>query len=90
MHYLDDFIQVLKAVPNPSKTLRTIDRDYEDLTNALGLLRNESKDAAGTAVEALGVEIDSIAMTARLSQKKLDKALRLILQALTANQLTQL
>ena len=70
--------------------LQAIDVDYNDLTNALGLDRNDSKDVSGTTVECLGVEIDTMEMTARLSETKLNKAARLVSEALTANRLTQL
>ncbi|KAF2174419.1 hypothetical protein K469DRAFT_550845, partial [Zopfia rhizophila CBS 207.26] len=67
-----------------------IDSDYNALTDALGLLRNDTKNAAGTQVEALGVEIDTITMTARLPQKKLDKAVQLVTETLNARRLTLL
>jgi hypothetical protein len=89
-HYLDDFILVLPLPDDASYTLRRINDDYNALTNVLGLLRNDSKDAAGTAIEALGIEIDSVTMSARLSSRKLAKAMRLVSEALTKGHLTQL
>jgi hypothetical protein len=55
---------------NVSYTLSRINEDYNALTDILGLLRNDSKDTAGTTIEALGIEIDSITMTARLSKQE--------------------
>ena len=45
------------------------------LTNFLGVLRNDNKDHTGLVVEVLGYEIDTIHMTARLPQGKLDCAI---------------
>jgi hypothetical protein len=88
-HYLDDFIYVLPS-STPISVIETAERDYVELTNALGLLRNDSKDASGTKVEALGIEIDTVAMTARISARKIAKARSLVSTALTKGNLTQL
>jgi hypothetical protein len=56
----------------------------------LGLLRNDTKDDSGYVVEILGIEIDSLAMAAWLSPKKLAKAICLVTNALTSSKLTQL
>ena len=88
-HYLDDFIHVLPP-GTTDQVIRQSDKDYVSLTDALGLLRNDSKDASGTKVETLGIELDSIAMTARLSARKMAKATLMVTNALTDGNLTQL
>jgi hypothetical protein len=89
-HYLDDFIHIVPSTLQPEATLTRINDEYNRLTTKLGLLRNTSKDASGTRVEVLGIEINSIEMTAQLSLRKLEKAIRLVTYALTARRLTLL
>lgn len=89
-HYLDDFIYILPPQWDPTAAIETANKGYIGVATALGLLRNDSKDASGTTVETLGIEIDTTQMTARLSKKKLQKALRLTTSALQANVLTEL
>ena len=85
-HYLDDFIAVFPPTDLPQ--LPQVLTDYDDLAAKLGLLPNTSKDAQGTCVEALGIEIDTAAMTARLPPRKLQKAIRLVSTALDAGALS--
>ncbi|KAG5955163.1 hypothetical protein E4U58_007240 [Claviceps cyperi] len=58
---------------------------WQQLTTYLGLLRNDGKDAEGTCVEVLGVEIeiDTLRMLAILPAGKLAKAHNLITTALS-------
>ena len=84
-HYLDDFIAIFPAAyPYIPRALA----DYDDLAATLGLLPNVSKDAQGSCVECLGIEIDSVAMEARLPARKIAKAERLIDEALSRGTLT--
>ena len=76
--------------PYDPTILIKINAKYNALTDYLGLLRNNSKDASGHVVEILSIEIDSLAMAARLSFKKLAKAIRPVTNALTSVKLTQL
>jgi len=71
-HYLDDFIRVIPK--QQAHTLTQAEKDYIDLTNALGIPRNISKDYCGTIIEVLGIEIDTSVFEARLSAQKLSKA----------------
>lgn len=84
VHYLDDFILIIPAAPDGLSKLREAASGYTAVRHALGLLQNDSKDAQGTVVDTLGIEIDTIKMTARLSAKKLTKALSLVSAALSA------
>lgn len=54
----------------------------------LGLVDNAKKNAEGTCLECLGIEIDTIAMEARLSRAKLDKAHVLVTTAISSGRLT--
>jgi hypothetical protein len=88
-HYLDDFVHMLPA-PHKLTALAQINDGYNAITDYLGLLRNDTKDESGYVIEILGIEIDSLAMAARLSLKKLAKATSLVTDALTSLKLTQL
>lgn len=86
-HYLDDFISVIPA--GNSRQAVIYRNTWDATTEALGLVQNRSKNAEGTCVECLGIEIDTIAMEARLPRRKLAKAARLVSNALTAGTLTR-
>lgn len=90
-HYLDDFILVLPLAQTTTPDhIRILDRDYNEMTDYLGLLRNPKKDVHGPIVEVLGIEIDTLSMQARLSQRKITKATSLVSSALAAGSLTLL
>ncbi|KAJ5378275.1 uncharacterized protein N7496_005684 [Penicillium cataractarum] len=75
VHYLDDFIAIFpSSVGSLSKALTTFNTVYIPLTDALGIPRNDSKDAAGTVVSVLGVEIDTSLLQARMPHDKLTRA----------------
>ena len=84
VHYLDDFIRVLPAGTDPLPAAQ----HYNDLCWLLGLTDNAKKSMEGTRVECLGIEIDTMLMTARLPASKIAKGLRLVVDALTAGRLT--
>jgi Reverse transcriptase (RNA-dependent DNA polymerase) len=70
-HYLDDFIFILQNATNVAYTAKT----YIEVTDTLGVPRNDSKDAEGTEVIVLGYTIDTALMEIRLSEEKQAKAL---------------
>ena len=78
LHYLDDFLGILESDALADK--------YESLFDALctklGLKVNEQKDIRGTCVEFLGIEIDSLAIEARLPENKLQRARARVQQTL--------
>ena len=86
IHYLDDFIAILPPGSDPAPMLQL----YLDLCWLLGLVDNTKKAAHGTCVECLGIEIDTLEMTARLPRAKILKGTRLVEDALTQGRLTQL
>ena len=72
VHYLDDFIAIFPASAGSLQHVLTAFNDvYIPLTDALGTPRNGSKDAAGTLITVLGVEIDITLLQARIPQDKL-------------------
>lgn len=85
-HYLDDFIAII-----PTTQLYLIPEFcsvWDQFTEHLGLLRNPSKDGQGTTLECLGIEIDTVAIVARLPPHKKEKAVHLVSEALAADTLS--
>jgi hypothetical protein len=75
VHYLDDFIAIFpSSVGGVSQAIAGFNTVYIPLTDALGIPRNDSKDAAGTVVSVLGVEIDTTLLQARMPRDKLARA----------------
>ena len=74
-HLLDDFIYVIPPGEACDATAQQLDGAYRQLTDLLGVPRNYKKDCQGTTIIALGVEIDSVLMVARLPADKLQKVL---------------
>ena len=74
-HLLDDFIYVIPLGEGSLTTAQRLDEAYRELTDLLGVPRNDKKDCQGTTIIALGVEIDSVNMIARLPADKLQKVL---------------
>jgi len=85
LHYLDDFFAVLKPLTDPA----TYQKQWDWICCFLGLRSNEKKRQAGTAVEFLGIELDSMAMEARLPPAKLQRARELVAAAVKADTLSQ-
>ncbi|KAG2005332.1 hypothetical protein GB937_008875 [Aspergillus fischeri] len=86
-HYLDDFIAVTHS-PSMSNPAGAFDEVYHMVTDYLSIPRNTRKDEQGTCVTVLGIQIDSIAMEARLPQEKLCHATLDAAAALNATSLT--
>jgi hypothetical protein len=73
-HYLDDFISALPASPSPAEAISDFDLVFDHLTDTLGIPRNPAKDEAGTSIVALGIEIDTLRLEARLPLSKAQRA----------------
>lgn len=87
VHYLDDFIAI---IPREQQYLiEEFHRIYASVTSFLGLLRNLTKEDEGTTLECLGIEIDTLAMVARLPDRKRAKGRRLVGTALSDGRLTR-
>ena len=72
-HYLDDFIAITRS-PSVSDPTGPFDEVYNGVTDYLRIPRNTINDQQGTCVTVLGIQIDSIAMEARLPPEKLCRA----------------
>ncbi|KAJ5400295.1 hypothetical protein N7465_010784 [Penicillium sp. CMV-2018d] len=72
-HYLDDFIAIARS-PSVSDPTGAFDKVYNRVTDYLRIPRNTKKDQQGTCVTVLGIQMDSIAMEARLPPEKLCRA----------------
>lgn len=72
-HYLDDYITITQS-PSVSDPTGLFDQVYNGITGYLRIPRNTKKDQQGTCVTVLGIQIDSIAMEARLPPEKLCRA----------------
>ncbi|KAJ5982416.1 hypothetical protein N7451_012516 [Penicillium sp. IBT 35674x] len=72
-HYLDDFIVIARS-PSVSEPTGPFDEVYNRVADYLRIPRNTKKDQQGTCVTVLGIQIDSIAMEARLAPGMLCRA----------------
>ena len=72
VYYLNDFIAIFPASAGSFQYILTaFNNIYILLTDALGIPRNNSKDAAGTLITVLRVEINTILLQAYIPQDKL-------------------
>ena len=85
-HYLDDFI----AIVTPNTDLQAMSDEYVQLTDALGIPRNESKDEAGTKVTVLGLEVDTDDFVLRVPKDKVLRATATTSMALEHNSTSML
>lgn len=85
LHYLDDFFTVLES----DLLADAYEKHFATLCTALGLKVNEEKNVRGTLVEFLGIEIDSLAMEARLPESKLQRARTWVKQTLQNKQISR-
>lgn len=88
-HYLDDFITTVRCDEAPLRVPNT-QHQFATTLDYLGLARQPTKDMAGTTVDTLGIEIDTVAMVARLPDKKRNKARAAVSEALSKGHLTLL
>ena len=70
--YLDDFLAVLP----PHVDAELYGRDFDNTCDDLGFIVCVKKKVTGTAVDFLGIKIDSVAIEAHLPQDKLQRAKR--------------
>jgi hypothetical protein len=77
IHYLDDFLSV-----GPQSAATEFSHQFEQICNRLGLRIKESKSITGTTADLGGIELDTLAMEARLPPAKLQKATELVEHAL--------
>jgi ribonuclease HI len=87
-HLLDDFVFAIPRALATPQYVSQINLSYKQLTDALGLPRNDKKDAQGTTVTVFGIEIDTIRMIARLPEDKLKRAIIITAQVLEHRTMT--
>lgn len=85
LHYLDNFFTVLES----DSQADAYEKYFATLCATLGLKINEDKNIRGTLVEFLGIEIDSLAMEARLPKNKLLRARTWVKQTLQEKQISR-
>lgn len=83
-HYLDDFIFILSDASILPQLLSV----YNQLSDELGIPRNESKNIEGTTAEVLGYIIDTLKSELRLSPLKQATTIEEINKALSGRSLT--
>jgi hypothetical protein len=84
IHYLDDFLGV---GPPGTSAAAEFSGQFEQFCNRLGLRIKESKSITGTTADFGGIELDTLAMEARLPPAKLHKATELVEHALKKGKL---
>lgn len=85
LHYLDDFFAVLDS----ELQAKEFEEFFLMLCIMLGLKINEDKNICGTLAEFLGIEIDTLAMEARLPKKKPSKAKKWVKIVLQQNHISR-
>jgi Reverse transcriptase (RNA-dependent DNA polymerase) len=78
-HYVDDFLGVFP----PTTNLLKKSQDFDQICADFGFPTEPNKDEMGTQVNHLGFEINTISMTARLSENKRNRAFKLLLSLVT-------
>lgn len=85
LHYLDNFFTVLES--------ESLAQEYEEFFTALcimlGLKIKESKNIRSTLAEFLGIKIDTLAIEARLPERKLSKAKEWVKTTLQQKQISR-
>ena len=73
-HYVDDFLGIFA----PGTNLSEESTKFDVICNDFGFPTEPSKDEMGTHVNHLGFEIDTVSMTATLSENKRNRAVKLL------------
>ena len=81
-HYLDDFLAIILALKAIPATLLQYNRNYEQVTDLLGIPRQKSKNQSRTVIPVIVIEIDSTKFMARFPSEKIAKAIAITTTAL--------
>jgi hypothetical protein len=73
-HYVDDFLGIFPAGTN----LVVESTKFDQICSDFGFPSEPSKDEIGTRVNHLGFEVDTVSMTATLSENKWNRAIKLL------------
>ena len=87
-HYLDDFINIVKASLATPTFLKQHEKSYQLLTDILGIPHQENKNCMETVVAIFGIEVDTNLFIARIPPKKLQRATESTAQVLSKDSLT--
>ena len=88
-HYLDDFISIFSSAEVAAGHAVWATNDWIQVTNDLGVPRKDSKDEFGTTVPVFGIEVDTLAMEARLPREKMDKLRHMVSKPLQSGWTSQ-
>ena len=77
-HYIDDFLMILP--PDRSSDIVKASSDFSNACEAMGFTIETKKNIEGTLVDFLGLEIDTMAMEARLPMDKHHRAFEMVSQ----------
>ena len=83
LNYLDDFFTIFPPGTDPKPRMA----EWQALCERLGLHTNSKKEESGTSLDFLGIELDPVAMEARLPIEKLVRARALVTNALSLQHL---
>src|SRR5436305_12088144 len=78
-HYIDDFLLIL---PSESLMIHTAANDFSEVCDTMGFMIEKKKNKKRTLVDFLDLEIDIMAMEARLSSDKHQRALFIVVDIL--------
>ncbi|KAN0068303.1 hypothetical protein V8E54_013499 [Elaphomyces granulatus] len=70
------------------RQLTQFKRDYPQLCDITGILRNDDKDAEGTTIKFLGRMVDSTTFTVSIPKDKVDRVISLTADALASDSMT--
>lgn len=79
-YYLDDIIHVFPQ--NLSHLQDSKSREYIELTDLLGVPRNDEKDAMGQTIVVMGYILDTLLFEMRIPKEKLEVIRKLLINAL--------
>lgn len=85
-HLLDDIIHIVPQ--SQYQQLESKVRNFVQLTNFLGIPRNDSKFELGQVITVFGYELDTTSFTIRLPLKKVEKVQAAVNTTLTKKKLT--
>lgn len=81
LYYIDNFLTILRPYTDPA----AYKSEFEATCQMLGLKRHPDEEESGTCIEFLGIELDTVAMEARLPLKKLERARQLVVDVIEAD-----
>lgn len=78
IHYLDNFVAIFTIAQTSANLIRQACQADNQVTNLLGIPKNDSKDTERTKIIIFGIKINKKSLTAKFSKNKLDKVIKAI------------